>query len=145
MSNVFSGGQAIISRLTSVVTDLETVKWASAITGPNSEGLTLPAAFVQPGQGQGDDDTNESDVTRERQYWQVGLRVAVDPAATVAQAAEITMGALIYDVIVALRGYQFSSKSRLAYTSRTEMQYPAGTLVGEVWLTFEAVVITRRT
>jgi len=147
MSNVFAAGTTILSRLASELTGIESVMWASAAIGPNAENLKLPIAFLQPGQAQGDDDSYESDVTRERQIWQVGLRVELDPSATAASAAEVSMGALIYDTINALRGFNISAvsgKGRLNYLSRTEMQYPPGTGYGEVWLTFDAVTVTRQ-
>lgn len=147
MSNVFTLGPLIIARLDSQVTTLTSVKWASAAFGPNAENLVLPLAFVQPGQGQGDDDSDESDKTREKQMWQVGLRVEVDPSSTTAAAGEVTMGQLIYQTIVALRGWAHGATGigKLAYLSRSEMQYPPGTGYGEVWLTFDAVALTRRT
>ena len=147
MSNVFGLGSQIISRLDSQLTTLQSVVWASAAMGPNAENLKLPIAFVQPGQAQGDDDSDESDKTREKQLWQVGLRVEVDPGAVAAAAGEVTMGQLIYQTIVALRGWAhgIAGTGKLAYLSRTEMQYPPGSGYGEVWLTFDAVVVTRRT
>lgn len=147
MSNVFALGNSIISRLDSQLTTLQSVKWASAAMGPNAENLALPMAFVQPGQAQGDDDSDESDKTREKQMWQVGLRVEVDPSAAAASSAEVTMGQLVYQTIVALRGWAhgLTGTGKLAYMSRTEMQYPPGTGYGEVWLTFDAVAVTRRT
>ena len=147
MSDVLALGRQIISRLDSQLTTLQSVKWASAAIGPNAENLLLPIAFVQPGQAQGDDDSDESDKTREKQLWQIGLRVALDPAATTATAAEVTMGQLIYQAIVALRGWThgIAGTGKLAYLSRTEMQYPPGAGYGEVWLTFDAVTVTRRT
>lgn len=147
MSNVLTLGQSIITRLVAQLTTLQSVKWASAAVGPNAENLLLPIAFVQPGQAQGDDDSDESDKTREKQLWQVGLRVELDPSATTATAVEVTMGALIYQTIVALRGWAhgLSGTGKLAYLSRSEVQYPPGTGYAECWLTFDAVTITRRT
>lgn len=147
MSNVLTLGPLIIARLAAQLTTLQSVKWASAAIGPNAENLALPMAFVQPGQAQGDDDSDESDKTREKQLWQVGLRVELDPGSTTAAAVEVTMGALIYQTIVALRGWAHgvSGTGKLAYLSRTEVQYPPTSGYAECWLTFDAVTVTRRT
>ena len=146
MSNLLAAGEQIILRLVDRVTDLESVRWASAAAGPNQAALKMPLAIVQPSDGNGSDDTDESDVTREVQRWQVGLRVELDPGADESYAAEVELGALMYETIVALRGWRPAAGiAKLVYTGRTEVQYPAGVGTAEVWLGFETTTVTRRT
>ncbi len=146
MSNVLAAGTHIIDRLRDQLTTLASVRWGSAFAGPNAESIRLPAAFVQPSDANGSDDTDESDVTREVQRWQVGLRVELDPGSVEAYAPEVELGELIYQAIVALRGWRpVVGVAKLIYTGRTEVQYPPGVGVAEVWLGFETTTVTRRT
>lgn len=132
-NNLFDVEPLIIARIKALVTGLRTVESVSVLAGAADLAPYLPAAFIQPMEGEIKSIAAKSGM--ERQTWLVTICVANyrDPTGTQTTASKA--GGFSHDVIAALNGWAPHGVGKLMeYEGRAAPYYEPG--YGEFPLAF---------